>query len=52
MAVPEVIQSVEGLHRAWPPFERPVTVGSANRIHDALADLLWASGCARVPINE
>jgi LmbE family N-acetylglucosaminyl deacetylase len=41
MTVPEVIHTLEGLHRVFPPFTEP------GEIHDALADLLWASGSAR-----
>lgn len=46
LSVPDVIQHVESLHRVWPPVEEP------GKIHDALADRIWASGCAREPISE
>jgi N-acetylglucosamine malate deacetylase 2 len=46
LSVPEVIQAVEGLHRVSPAFKGP------GMIHDALADMLWASGCARKPLLE
>ncbi len=51
MSVPEVIQLAEGLHRVWPPFDGAAETGSGE-IHDALADLLWTSGCARKPLIE
>ena len=46
LTVPEVIHPVESLHRVWPP------VSGSDRVQDALADLLWASGFARLPANE
>ncbi len=46
MSVPEVIHTLEGLHRISPQF------AGKGEIHDALADLLWASGCARKPTLE
>ncbi len=46
LSVPEVIQRVEALHRAWPSFE------GNGKVHDALADILWTSGCARLPVIE
>lgn len=45
MTVPEVIQHVESLHRVAPP-------AGPEKIHDALADLLWASGSASLPAVE
>ncbi len=52
MSVPEVIHTVEGLHRVLPPFEVGGAGNTAGTIHDALADLLWTSGCARKPVGE
>lgn len=46
LSVPEVIHTREGLHRVSPPVER------AGLVHDALADLLWASGSAQPPGAE
>jgi N-acetylglucosamine malate deacetylase 2 len=40
LRVEEVVQHLESLYRAWPP------VDDSEPVHDALADLLWASGCA------
>lgn len=45
VTVAEAVLPVESLHRVWPPVEQ------AGQIHDALADLLWASGCARLPVS-
>jgi N-acetylglucosamine malate deacetylase 2 len=41
--VEEVIQPLESLHRVHPVFDQ------TGKIQDALADLLWASGSARLP---
>ena len=46
VSVAETVLTVESLHRVWPPVDQP------GPIHDALADLLWASGCARLPAAE
>jgi N-acetylglucosamine malate deacetylase 2 len=46
VSVPEVIQTIESLHRVSPP------AGSGTPIHDALADLVWASGLATLPPVE
>lgn len=46
MRVTEIIHPVESLHRVSPPFE------GAGEIHDALADILWTSGCARRSLME
>jgi LmbE family N-acetylglucosaminyl deacetylase len=46
VTVPEVILPVESLHRVWPAAEE------AGKIHDALADLLWDSGCAYLPADR
>jgi N-acetylglucosamine malate deacetylase 2 len=46
MSVPEVIHSVEGLHRVWPAH------ADDAEIHDPLADLLWASSRAYRPTLE
>jgi N-acetylglucosamine malate deacetylase 2 len=43
MTVEEIIHPLESLHRAWPPVE------PHQPPHDALADLLWISGCASQP---
>jgi N-acetylglucosamine malate deacetylase 2 len=43
LSVPEIIQSVESLHRVSPGVN-----GNAE-IHDPLADLVWASGLATLP---
>lgn len=57
MRVEEVIHPLESLHRAWPPVAEaqmgPVHTGMAHSdmVHDALADLLWASGCASRPVS-
>jgi N-acetylglucosamine malate deacetylase 2 len=45
LSVPEVIMNVESLHRVLPP------AGDNGILHDPLADLLWASGYARLPGN-
>ncbi|NLG98250.1 MAG: PIG-L family deacetylase [Chloroflexi bacterium] len=45
LTVPEIIQPLESLHRVSPPVE------AGEDVHDALADLLWASGCARSPFE-
>ena len=54
LSVPEVIQPTESLHRVWPPVVDTAGAGSApqGEIHDKLADLLWASGCASRPVVE
>lgn len=41
LAVPEIIQPVESLHRVFPPL------AVSAEVHDALADCIWQSGCAR-----
>jgi LmbE family N-acetylglucosaminyl deacetylase len=41
--VEEVIQSLESLHRVWPVHTPP------RPVQDSLSDLLWSSGCARLP---
>jgi LmbE family N-acetylglucosaminyl deacetylase len=43
LSVREVVMNVESLHRVLPP------VGENGALHDALSDLLWASGLARQP---
>lgn len=43
LTVEEIIQPLESLHRVSPPVE------TGENVHDALADLLWTSGCARSP---
>lgn len=43
LTVPEVIVNLESLHRILP------AVNGTGRIHDSLADLLWASGYASAP---
>jgi N-acetylglucosamine malate deacetylase 2 len=48
MQVEEVIHPLESLHREWPP----VAETNDGTLHDALADLLWASGCASQPAGE
>lgn len=45
LAVEEVILALESLHRVLPVYD------GAGEVHDALADLLWASGCARMPVE-
>jgi len=44
LTVPEIIMSVESLHRVCPLFTGP------GKIHDPFADLLWVSGCASKPV--
>jgi LmbE family N-acetylglucosaminyl deacetylase len=44
LSVPEVIQPLESLHRVMPPVV-------PGMLHDALADILWASGCASLPVT-
>lgn len=46
MRVEEVIQHLESLHREFPP------VTGDGPVRDALADLIWASGCAIQPPGE
>ncbi|MBE0696744.1 MAG: hypothetical protein IH586_07460, partial [Anaerolineaceae bacterium] len=46
LGVAEVIQSVESLHRVQPQ------VNGKERIQDALADLVWASGLATISPGE
>jgi LmbE family N-acetylglucosaminyl deacetylase len=43
MTVEEVVMHLESLQRVHPPVEK-------SPPHDALADLLWASGCASLPV--
>lgn len=45
VTVPEIIQTVESLHRVQPKV-------TESPIHDALADLVWASGFASLPGSE
>jgi LmbE family N-acetylglucosaminyl deacetylase len=47
LSVEEVIHPLESLHRAWPP----IAEDGAGAVHDTLADLLWASGCASQPVS-
>jgi LmbE family N-acetylglucosaminyl deacetylase len=44
LSVPEVIQRVESLHRVRPE------AAFGEKLHDPLADLLWRSGCASLPV--
>jgi N-acetylglucosamine malate deacetylase 2 len=46
LSVPEVIQTIESLHRVSP------AVTGNEPIHDALADLIWVSGLAAQPPVE
>jgi len=46
LTVPEVILNIESLHRVSPVNE------GQGEIHDELADLLWSSGFARLPVRE
>lgn len=46
LSVPEVIQTEESLHRVQP------LAPPDEKIHDALADLFWASGLASLPPKE
>lgn len=46
VSVAEAVLAVESLQRISPPVDQP------GPLHDALADLLWASGCARLPAPE
>jgi N-acetylglucosamine malate deacetylase 2 len=45
LSVPEVITTVESLHRVSPSFSGP------DEIHDPLADLLWTAGIASKPVS-
>jgi len=45
VTVPEVVVSLESLHRVHPPV-------SNSALHDPLAELLLASGCAKAPANS